>query len=62
MILRGSVEDFAGRMRGVVADKGYVSKDFAEEMWRRGVVFLAVRRVNMVRSEVKGCGMGFFLG
>ena len=34
----------------VIADKGYVSKDFAEEMEKRGVRFVAIKRENMVKS------------
>jgi len=32
-------------------DKGYVSKDFAEEMRKRDVDFIAVKRENMIKSD-----------
>ena len=35
----------------VIADRGYVSKDFAEEMERRSVEFIAVKRKNMIKSD-----------
>ena len=40
-------------------DKGYVSKDFAEEMERRNVRFIAVKRVNMVKSDEEAEYYGF---
>jgi len=51
-VLKEKKDDFAERMEGetVIADKGYVSKDFAEEMQRRGVEFIAVKRENMIKS------------
>jgi len=47
------MEEFAEMVRGetVIADKGYVSKEFAEEMEKRGVKFIAIRRKNMIKSE-----------
>lgn len=47
-VLKEKKDDFAEKLEGetVIADKGYVSKDFAEEMERRGVVFIAVKREN----------------
>ena len=46
-------EDFAERLKGetVIADKGYVSKDFAEEMERSDVDFIAVERKNMIKNN-----------
>ena len=35
----------------VIADKGYVSKEFAEKMEKRSVVFIAVKRENMIKSD-----------
>ena len=52
-MLKEKKEDFAERLKGetVIADKGYISKDFAEEMRKRGVVFIAVKRENMIKSD-----------
>lgn len=46
-------DDFAERLKGevVIADKGYVSKKFAEEMEVREVKFVAVKRENMVKRR-----------
>ena len=50
--MKEKIDDFSERLKGetVIADKGYVSKDFAEEMEKRGVRFVAIKRVNMVKS------------
>jgi len=52
-VLKEKKDDFAERLKGetVIADKGYISKDFAEEMRKRDVDFIAVKRENMVKSE-----------
>ena len=52
-VLKEKKEDFAERLKGekVIADKGYVSKDFAEEMRKRDVDFIAVKRKNMIKSD-----------
>ena len=33
----------------IIADKGYVSRKFAEEMKKRGVVFIVIKRENMIK-------------
>ncbi len=45
-MLKERKDDFAEREEGetVIADKGYISKDFAEEMEKRSVRFVAVKR------------------
>nr|WP_272943507.1 transposase [Methanocaldococcus villosus] len=45
-VLKEKEDDFVERLKGktVIDDKGYVSKEFAEEMEKRGVVFIAVKR------------------
>ncbi len=35
----------------VVADKGYISKEFSEEMENRSVVFIAVKRKSMIKNN-----------
>lgn len=52
-VLKERKEDFAGRVEGgvIIADKGYISKDFAEEMEKRSVRFVAVKRGNMIKSD-----------
>ena len=48
-------DDFAEKLNRevIIADKGYVnvSKEFAEEMEKRGVIFIAIKRENMIKSE-----------
>lgn len=52
-------EDFYERLKlksegeTVIADKGYVSKEFAEEMEKRGVKFIAIKKKNMVKSDME---------
>ena len=60
-VLKEKKDDFAEKLEGetVIADKGYVSKDFAEEMERRNVRFIAVKRVNMVKSDEEAEYYGF---
>jgi len=52
-IFKEKADDFAERLGGdvVIADKGYVSKDFAEEMEVRVVKFVVVKRENIIKSE-----------
>ena len=59
-ILKEKKDDFAERLKGevVIADKGYVSKDF-QEMKKRNVVFIAVKRENMVKSNEETEYYGF---
>lgn len=40
-------------------DKGYVSKEFAEEMRKRDVDFIAIKRENMVKSDEEAEYYGF---
>jgi len=35
----------------VIADKGYISKEFTKEMEKGGVKFIAVKRKNMVKKR-----------
>ena len=51
--MKEKIDDFSERLKGVtvIADKGYVSKDFAEELEKRGVRFVAIKRENMVKSD-----------
>ena len=51
-ILKEKEDDFAERLKGetVIADKGYVSREFAEEMEKRGVVFVAVKGEDMMKG------------
>jgi len=60
-VLKKKKEDFAERLEGekVIADKGYVSKEFAEEMGRRNVRFIAVKRENMIKSDEEAEYYGF---
>lgn len=52
-IVKERVEDFCERFRGcvVLLDKGYVDEGFAEVMRARGVWYVAIKRVNMIKSE-----------
>ncbi|WP_457548585.1 transposase, partial [Archaeoglobus sp.] len=45
-VLKEKKDDFSERLKGkiVIADKGYISKKFAEEMEKRGVRFVAIKR------------------
>ena len=60
-VLKEKKDDFAEKLEGetVIADKGYVSREFAEEMERRGVVFIAVKRENMIKSDEEAEYYGF---
>jgi len=60
-VLKEKKDDFAEKLEGetVIADKGYVSREFAEEMERRGVVFIAVKRENMIKGDEEAEYYGF---
>ena len=60
-MLKEKKDDFAERLKGetVIADKGYVSKEFAEEMRKRDVDFIAVKRKNMIKSDEEAEYYGF---
>ena len=52
-MLKEKCNDFSKRLKDktVIADEGYVSKDFVEEMKKRCIKFVAVKRKNMIRSN-----------
>ena len=54
-IVKERVEDFCEWFRGCVLllDKGYVDEGFAEVMRVRRVWYVAIKRVNMIKSEVE---------
>ncbi len=60
-MLKEKKDDFAESLKGkiVIADKGYVSKEFAEEMEKKGVKFVAIKRENMIKNDEKAKYHGF---
>ena len=60
-VLKEKKDDFAEKLEGetVIADKGYVSREFAEEMERRNVRFIAVKRENMIKGDEEAEYYGF---
>lgn len=51
--LKENIDNFSKRLKGkiVIADKGYVSKDFTEEMEKRGTKFIPIKRKNMIGED-----------
>ena len=39
-----------GRGEIIIRDKGYISKESSKEMKKRGVLFVAVKRENIIKS------------
>ena len=53
-ILKEKIEDFTKKLKGedVIGNKRYVSKEFSKkQMKKRDVLFVAVKRENMVKSD-----------
>lgn len=52
-IVKKNKDDFAARFKNetVLLDKGYIDRELEDEMGKKGVQYIAIKRRNMIRRE-----------